>query len=430
MKKQRSKDILFFIENEVQFDSVKPLLMYLRDNTKISFDIVVPIDEDNKINSNIEIYNNGAIALENNGFSIFRGIDRIVVPEIIKNTSYKIQFSAYMYFWHYENLNVKYRIMFPYASYYFNKPNWTISQFIQQDYLADALISHAVGTKPVTDIFTKTYVLPPLKLTGYKKQIVKKDKPVILFAPTYNEIDFAIKILESIDDLKEKYTFIVRGHQKISQVDSNKEIIEKLYKKADKVYDIDEYSIAETFSNSDIVISDNSGVIFDAIYCKIPVVLFSRDNNSFKYKDINTKQHELVKNGVLFWTNNPRNLLNLIDKTLSDVVIKKQEEIRRLLFPIKKLKDPVKEWIDMINIYLNDEIPYEYFFVKKYWVQRISSRELNKRIESLNNQLINRDGQIKMLNNQIAFEKNPGIKILFKRIINSISLKYKIHKDD
>ena len=42
MANNRKRDLLFFIENEVQFESLRPLLVYIKKNKLVSFDILIP----------------------------------------------------------------------------------------------------------------------------------------------------------------------------------------------------------------------------------------------------------------------------------------------------------------------------------------------------------------------------------------------------
>lgn len=422
---KRKRDIFFHIETEAQFDSVKPLLVHLRDNTKINFDIVVPSASSEQTIVNEEVYEGGARALLKSGFSITRSVDGVVLPNDILDTKYKVLLSAYMYDSHYQNVNAKYRIMFPYASYYFNKPYWTVKQFINQDYLADALLSHAVGTKPVTDIFTKTYLVPSLKLMSFQKKSTQSKKPVLFFAPTYEEIDFAASFLNSIEEIKKKYTVIMRGHHRVSHVKNNKDISEKLYRNADKIYDVTEYSIVKPLEEADVVVSDNSAVIFDAIYCGVPVALFSQNPNSFHYMGINTSQSELVKNNDILWTSDPQQIHNVIDETLTAKMLKKQVKMHDRLFP-EKPTDPVGQWMKVLSVYLGDDLPYEYSLAKQYWIENIQSQQENNQkmhaeIENLNLRLQHSDARL-------SNEQNPGVKTALKRFVKACLHKLRLTK--
>lgn len=419
---QTSKDALFYIETEAQFDAIKSLLIHVRDNTDLQFDIVVPESVSQDTAFNREIYNSAATALEEGGFRVNKCRDGRELPPQIADRNYKILLSAYISQWQYENIHAKFRIMYPYASYYFNKPYWTIRQFIEQDYLADALLSHATGTKDVTDIFTKTHIVPPLKLANFKKSKSKRPKPVLFFAPTYEEVDFAARFLESVDEIKTKYTVAMRGHHRVSRLDKNKSLSEKLYENADRIYDAADYSIITPLQEADIVLSDNSGVIFDAIYCNVPVALFSQDPNSFHYQEIATAQSELVKAGEVLWTDKPANIVKILDNTLSASMLKRQKEMSQRLFPLDR-KHPIEQWMDVLSYYLNEQPSRDYTLAKQYWVAskkdvQLRVQELSEASEALHTSLASAESTVRQ-------EQNPGVKTAAKRLVKAVL--YKAH---
>ena len=425
MPKIRRRDILFHIENEVQFESLKPLIEHIRDNTNITFDIVVPDDTSANTAINKKVHDGGAKLIKAQGFAITRSIDGAEMPDKIVNTEYKVLLSAYMYRWHYDHIKARYRIMFPYASYYFNKPQWTISSFIERDFMADALLSHAIGTQEACNIFTKTYIVPSLKLMDYKKKRNKNSKPTLLFAPTYNEIDFAENFIDCVNILKSTYKIAMRGHHRVVNLDSNKDISQRLYEQADIIYDMSEHSLSDTLGEVDIVLSDNSATIFDAIYCSVPVVLFSDDTNSLKYRDIDTIQSKLVSSGDVLWTNNPREIKKITDKTLSEEYQKKQEKVREKLFPGGFNVNPVEHWMSVLNRYLNDAVSEEYRLAKRYDVEyRLSIADgllgANNRIAELDAQVLSQNTVLNQKNQIIQNEISPGIKTSLKRLMKAV----------
>lgn len=405
---KRNRDILFHIENEVQFDSIRPLMEYIRDNTEITFDVIAPGYDNKKIKGynekNKEIHDGGVARMRQAGFEVFRDVNGFYIPKTIQNTEYKMLISAYVYKFHYENINAKYRIMFPYASYYFNKPNWTIPTFMNQYFRSDALISHAIGTKQITDIWTETYVVPMLKFINFKKHMNITKKPIVFYAPTYNEIEFQEKFLDCVSEIKNKNYLIMRGHHRVVYIDEKKDLSQELYEKADEVFDMKDFSIKTPLEKADICVSDNSGAIFDAIYCGVPVVLFSRDPNSYKFREINTIQSKLVERGDILWTDNPKELPKLISKTLTKTFLKKQEKMRKELFPDKIHNiNPIDAWMDVINIYLYDQLPYDYIDAKKYWVSRIDKLyNSHTKMNNLEAELHKKNVEIEVLNAKIG----------------------------
>lgn len=425
MVNKHSKDLLFNIESEAQLESIKPLLDHLRDNTKKTFDIVVPWVESEKKGPNKYVYDACATALTEYEYDIIRSSDGVILPENILSTKYKVLLSPYIYKWQYDNLKVDFRIMYPYASYYLNKPSWTIEQFIQQDYLADALLSHAVGSKLVTDIFTKTYIVPSLKLMNLQPRVESHSKPVVLFAPTYSEVDFSETLLNDIDVIKKKYKVIMRGHSKAVYNKKFSDSTQKLLDMADKVYAAESYSLVECLQEADVVVSDNSAVIFDAIYCNIPVALYSKDPNSNGYRDINTAQSKLVQTGDVLWTDDSGAILDILNKTLSNQA-DRQARVRKKLFPNLDSTDPVKEWMDVVDLYLEGDIPPEYSLAKRYWVENIElSRHSIDKIRIENESLKSQLSECKKTTTQA---QDPGVKAAGKHLARACLNKLRLNE--
>ena len=405
------KDILFFIETEVQFYSLAPLLRHLHEKTKIAFDIIVPTDIDSE-NSNKEIYDEAARLIKNDGYKVTRDFD----DERIKKTEYKILISTYMYEDLYNKIKAKYRLQFAYSGHLFTKVNYILDRYINYDYVFDAVLLHPAYTQPIVDIFSKSYVVPNLKLTGFSKRKTSiSKKPILLFAPTYNEMDFAVKFLKCIDEIKKDYYVIMHGHHRALHFGANKDYILQLYAKADKVYDIRNCSIKEPLEEADVLVSDNSSVLFDAIDVNIPVAIFSRNPNEFHYREINTIQYDLIQSGKILWTNDPRKLPEIIDKTLREDMVKKQGELKNKAFAGESV-DPIEQWMEVVKIYLEDKLPYEYALTKKYWVERIMG--LSDGISSQQVQIHNLENQLVAANTEIA--SFLSIKRSAKRTVGNI----------
>jgi hypothetical protein len=362
-QKSTPKRIFVYIETQVQFDSIEPLLAHFQ-NSKIPFDIVVrSSDEEDK-----EIFVQTAKYIKKKGFSIHSRAN-----QKISRTKYQIVLSPYMHLWLRQDINAKYYLQYSYTSYYFHKPSWNVGRLLEGEYLADAILTHAVGTQDAVDVVSRAHITPELRFIDFHKKVRSGEageKPTILFMPTYNEMDFAVRFLEAVDTLKENYQVALRGHHRALYLDENKGLTAKLHDAADIVFDPDHYTVKDALEHADLVISDNSSAFLEAINLAIPVVLFSQDPNVFKYRDIDSIQHHLIQNGTVLWTSEPRELPKIIAKTLSRTMIEKQEKLTQELFP-DEFADPVGRYMEVLNIYLNDELPEEYYCMKKYWLEKI-----------------------------------------------------------
>ena len=68
MANNRKRDLLFFIENEVQFESLRPLLVYIKKNKLASFDILIPSGGSSEAVNLKDIYEGGAKIAKDNNF--------------------------------------------------------------------------------------------------------------------------------------------------------------------------------------------------------------------------------------------------------------------------------------------------------------------------------------------------------------------------
>lgn len=90
----------------------------------------------------------------------------------------------------------------------------------------------------------------------------------ILYAPTWGSLSSINDWIEPIIDLSNKYSIIIKTHHN-SKIDTK--ILELSNIK--NVHFLPDEDLFSLFCISDVVISDFSGAIFDAILCKLPVIL-------------------------------------------------------------------------------------------------------------------------------------------------------------
>ena len=118
---------------------------------------------------------------------------------------------------------------------------------------------------------------PNYKLTVYKKysEILDSKKKTILYAPTWGELSSIDAYGNAITKLAYKYNVLIKLHHNTS--------VFKHKRSSSDVFEscivFSEYSdILELLAVSDVLISDYSGAIFDALYFRKPIVLLSNPN--------------------------------------------------------------------------------------------------------------------------------------------------------
>ncbi|MCK4441408.1 MAG: CDP-glycerol glycerophosphotransferase family protein, partial [Sulfurovaceae bacterium] len=147
----------------------------------------------------------------------------------------------------------------------------------------------------------------------YEKFIDKKKK-TILYMPTWGELSSFNIYIDSIIKLNKSYNLLIKLHHNTDYLELGK--IDNIKSKNITYFGANDNSL-ELLSVSDIVISDYSGAIFDAIYCDKPVVLLDLprekllkskkmdiDSLEFNQRDIigtrvsSTKELELTINSI------------------------------------------------------------------------------------------------------------------------------------
>lgn len=378
------RDIAFYIETEVQYYSLRPLLLYLRENTKILFDIIVPELV------GFELGAGAAVKLiKKDSFAVAR----------TTNHKYKVLLASYIYKNPPVVINARYKIMYAYGHNETMKADFLFNYLMNEGYLADAFMTYNSRMESVFDIFTKTYVVPNLKLTNFTKKKRTNKKPVVLFAPTYNDIVFAGGIADVAEDIKNNFRIIVMAHHRNNHISDNKKYFDRIAGLADEIYD-SSFPMKTVLEKADVVLTDSSSLMFDSLSVGLPVGIFSGDPNKYHFRKIDTIQSKLIKDGIFPYTNDPTQIVEVLNQALSKAVVDKQERLKNEMF--QNFKNPIGKWVEIINVYLREELPAEYSYAKEYWVDKINglaqngeeNQELTVAIDELKASVAERDIEI------------------------------------
>ena len=406
-KEENNRNIAVVIENLIQFQSIKNGIDALKKN-QINVDIYVPTSNDK--NGFKDIFNDAFNKLQKMGYA----------PKREKNpdVNYKILLEPYPMDYYF-NFKYVYRIKYKYGPLSVKpnpvyKPEWNLCY--------DGIFCFGNYEAELLNIYSQTHIIDNLKYINFKKIKSNKEKPVVLYLPTYGDVSSIDYIINSIDELKEKYTFITKLHHGTSFLKDEKNRVNILKKISDECYD-QNTELVELLKNIDVVLSDNSGSIFEAIYAQVPVAIFSNDINSNKLGDFNTTQFELVNQGFIPFTNKPNDIKKILKEALSLEYINKQKELRKLLFSISD--KPEERFITIIKKYLNDDVnnrnkQLHDFFKNDYFHKektcklmkdeieknRIQIKELESILESKNITLKNLKNELNINNSELIIKKN------------------------
>lgn len=338
------KDIAVVVQTLVQFYNIRNGIDELK-KKNITCDIYVPTYEDSE--GFKEIYDATYNKIVDMGYPVKRKAT---------STEYKILLEAYPID-HIINIKHKYRLNYLYGSSVGTKPNIGLLPDFYLHY--DGVLLYNYEESEYLSAYCKTFLIGNLKFKNFsKKQNDMGNKKRILYLPTYgksSDIDCTINLVEK---LRKKYVVYIKAHHGTDFLKEEKFKTELLKKSCDLYFDSSQ-NIIDLLSEADLVLSDNSGAIFDSIYAGVPVVIFSKDVNRNKINDdFNTKQFELVKNGIIPYTSDPSDIEKIIKEGLENSTLKKQMKYRDENFycPDDKLID----FINVISLFLKDKIDKKY----------------------------------------------------------------------
>ena len=303
MSDMNSNEIAFVATNMVQFHSIKKGMKALEDEG-IGSDLYVPLSNVSQQALLDETYRE----LSDQGYLPLRTVD--------KSKKYKIWLepSPMDYFFAYSRDNYEFRIRYRYSSIS-AKPDPIYS--VDRNIVYDAILCHAKREAEILSAYTKTFCIPPMKFANFQKDTNRvSNKPVLLYLPTFGDVSSIDNIEKAMKGLKEKYYIIAKAHHGTQYFahekhrESRKDILEEI---SDECLG-QKTDIVELLKKADIVLSDNSGSIFDAIYAEVPVAVFNEGTlNKRKLGNIDTYQYQLVERGIVPFANDIKDIEGMLE---------------------------------------------------------------------------------------------------------------------
>lgn len=253
------------------------------------------------------------------------------------------------------NIKAKYKIRYKYSNIS-AKPN---KVYKPENYIGyDAILCSGEYDYNILRVFTQPYITGNQKYIDFKKKKSKKTKKVLLYLPTYGEESSIDIIHEKLAKLREKYYVIAKIHHGTSFLSDEVDRIQEIKESVDEYYDLHK-ELSELLERADVVLTDNSGALFEAIYTEVPVAVFTDDINKNKKEGFDTTQYELYKKGILPYTSDINKIDEILEQALSKEIINLQKEWNR-----KNLYHPKDLLIDFVNViknYINDNIDERYY---------------------------------------------------------------------
>lgn len=326
------KKIAITIQNFVQFYSLKN---YINTADNVIIDLYVPISINDLGFDGMfdDIYN----YLKKEKYRVYRKVKKIRYDILLEPYPMDIYFK----------FNYKFRIKYKYCAIS-AKPHLTYK--VDDNIYYDAILCHSTYEQEIMDCFAKTFLVGRTCFYNFQKKKLGKIK-TILYLPTYGDLNSINDIADELKKLSKNYNIIVKEHHGTNYLNLDKEKKNKLSETFSKVYD-STYSLTKLLELADVVLTDNSGAIFESLYANVPVCIFSKKIDSCSTTALPSLQQQLVESGEIPYTNNVKELESIIIKAVSKNMINKQHKLHDSLFPIPD-KDILSSFTNVINMFLD-----------------------------------------------------------------------------
>ena len=405
-KKQLNNNVAIIFDDLTEFFVMRDAIDDMK-KAKIDVDVIVP-------------YDSGYNGLPEHTFKEIKKLGYCPLKDAPKNKEYKILLTPYPTLHIINRIKYIYHLRYPYGAIS-AKPTPVFTPEWKIDY--DGIFTFNLYEPKFLDAYgTKYHIMPYWRYKNFKKEHNKRLKPNLLILPTFGADTSCIKLFKksAIKDIKEHYNVISKAHHAThfnSDKDDSFLILKEL---SDEFYDSN-IQLDSLLEKADIVLSDNSGAIFEAIYTNIPVALFCKNPNQRKLKRINTLQYDLVQQKILPHTNQAENVLPMLQNI--QPYIKKQANIKNQLFPSFE-KNSVHPFTETIKEYLSLDPNNDYRkiihdqLIDKIKNDKISIDILNKKVNLLESQLSEQSQIINDLYNSTSWKITSPLRKI-KQIINN-----------
>jgi len=182
---------------------------------------------------------------------------------------------------------------------------------------ASKKISYFCPTKEI-NFLRKEEANDPLFLQSAQDKyhdLIDPNKKTILFLPTWGECSSISRYSDKIKSLLEGYNVLVKVHHNSDLLGFG--VSTKLKKQIPHTFGANDDSL-QLMLISDVIISDYSGAIFDAIFCKKPVILLDSHSCMQSSDKVDKYSLEFQRRDELgYVVNSPDDLLNSVKLALS-----------------------------------------------------------------------------------------------------------------
>jgi len=220
--------------------------------------------------------------------------------------------------------------------------------------------------------YSPSYAVGNLKFCGWdwkpsheRKQAararlgISDTKPCILYMPTYGALGSFAEMIDVIAGMKGNMHFLIKVHHN-DQIGDADLCAQARSLGFDKVFsgEADQRALLEA---ADLVVSDFSGAIFDAVYARIPVVLFQKDahrkvgEQKFDLNSVEFRYRETLGTTCSDAQDLPRIIQNVL--ACPDESLRRVADLREQLMVDVGAPNAIKMVCEKIDALLADRLP-------------------------------------------------------------------------
>ncbi len=368
------KKVAVVFENNIQYESFKNAIdIMIEKNIKV--DIFIPLDE-NDDGFNI-MFDTVYQKIQNTNYNILRKLNDIY---------YDILFIPYLIN-QFSKLNRKYTIKYMYGLT--TKPEFSLS--LETNYIFDAFLCYGNYDASCLKNFGITFEIGNLKYINFQsKKRTKNNKLTILYLPTYAEYS-SIKLLgPELKKIEDKYNIIVKPHHGTEYLKNEIEQkrMDYLKKNFKNIY-FSTDSLLDLLNKSDVVITDQSGAVFDAICTKKPVLMYYNENELTK-NNIALPIRYAKQNYFISFTKLNNDLNKFIKQACEPKQLAKQNKLFNILFCKQKdVKNNFLKFLEDLESGIIDENYYDNHQILKSKISNLfeNINNANYKINELENKI-------------------------------------------
>jgi hypothetical protein len=394
-KKEFAKPLAFVIHNLVLYETIKPLLI----SSPVKYDLLIPKFADPMWQRMAE-----------DTFSFLKDHDyNPIWLKAICNQKYIVTISANIY----SNMpSSRYHIRIQYG---LAKENWNFGIW-NLNY--DLIFCYGPYDSQYLRSFAPVVEIGPIKFANFKKAAYKKnsEKAQLLYLPTYGKGCSIEQLSTVLSSCRFRFNITTKLHHGTSFLEEERA---KLATTFGRVVD-HRYALNQLLSEADLVLSDGSGAIFDAIAADVPVAVFQPFPPD-KYEGKMSLEQKVIVDGIIPTADNPSELEEVCLSVLKPDSIQRvrQLELKQSLFSVFGNESVKRAWdaiLPFLSLHVNDgEYLSRCYLRRNFNALKQSNDAMGQSVSELKEQLKQKEDKIATME-QNALEFKQQIKQQEERI--------------